>query len=120
MFWRYNSLPLSWALLILALSLMSGKDMPETDIFSFDKFAHFFLFAVFTFLSIVGLKKQYASALLRQKALSVGVMASLGYGLVLELAQGLIPGRTLDYLDFGANALGSGMGLLGFYLIYKL
>lgn len=122
MFFRYNVFGISWAIIILLLILMPGKDMPDTDIWSiltFDKFAHFFVFAVLVFLLIVGFIKQHTYIRLRFNAVRSALLISIGYGLLLEIGQSLIAGRTFDLTDVLANMIGCFLGSLLFYMVYK-
>jgi VanZ family protein len=122
MFFRYNLFTFAWALLIFLLILMPGKNMPDTDIWemlTFDKFAHFFVFAVQVFLLIIGLTKQHTYVGLRFKAVKMSLIFGIGYGLFLEILQSLIPDRTFDPVDVLANTIGCFLGSFLFYMVYK-
>src|ERR687893_655891 len=108
MFFRYNVFGIGWAFIILLLILMPGKDMPDTDIWqllTFDKFAHFFVFAILVFLLIIGFIKQHDYIWLRFNAVKGALLVSISYSFVLELAQSLIAGRTFDLTDLLANTI---------------
>ena len=123
MFWRYNLFGLLWLALILLLGLTPGKSMPEADIWvilSFDKAAHFFVFAVFTLLLIIGFLKQYQYLYLRFHAQKLAVAISIIMGVLIELIQAFIPERSLEYMDLVANSLGALIGFGCFYLVYKV
>ncbi|MFN6945046.1 MAG: VanZ family protein [Cytophagaceae bacterium] len=122
MFLRYNAFAIAWAILIVFLTLFPGKEMPEMtiwDMVSFDKFAHMFVFAIFTLLMIVGFSKQYTYAVLKRHPVRSALLVSIFLGGVIEIAQSIIPGRGFDYLDFVADALGSLLGYVAFYFIYQ-
>ena len=96
--------------------------MPDTDIWeilTFDKFAHFFVFAVLVFLLIIGLTKQHTYVSLRFKATKMSLIIGIGYGLFLELLQSFIPDRTFDPVDMLANTIGCFLGSFLFYMVYK-
>jgi len=123
MFFRYNLFGIIWIVIILLLGVTPGKSMPLTnlwDLLSFDKAAHFMVFSVLCFLLIIGFTKQYAYLFFRFNAVKLAVGFSFVFGLLIELCQGFIPGRGLEFWDMVANSLGafSGMGI--FYLIYKV
>lgn len=123
MFFRYNLFAIIWIFLILLLGLSPGDAMPDTDVWdflSFDKIAHFFVFAVLSFLLIVGFTKQYSFKFLRYNAQTLAVVFSVLYGLLIELGQSVIPDRSLEYADLLANTIGALSGWVIFYLIYKL
>ena len=86
---------------------------------SFDKLAHFAIFAILTVLWIIGLTKQYTYMSLRFNAEKVAVIGSIAVSLLMELFQAFIPGRTFEYYDMLANTLGVFLGLGSFYLVYK-
>ena len=98
--------------------------MPQTslweDLLSFDKVVHFFIFSVLVFLMIIGLSKQYSFLVLRKNAVSISLGVGILYGLLIELIQYLIPGRSFEITDILANTLGCFIGLGAFHLIYKV
>lgn len=97
--------------------------MPETtlwgNLLSFDKIAHFFIFSVLVFLMIIGLSKQYRFQFLRANAQRVSLISGISYGIVIEIIQQFIPGRSFELADIIANTLGCAIGFGLFYLIYK-
>lgn len=123
MFIRYNLFGIIWFLLILLMGLTPGESMPLThvwDFLSFDKVAHFIVFAILCFLLILGFSKQYTFLFIRFNAVSLAIGISFTYGLLIELGQTLIPDRGLEFSDILANSLGVFAGWLVFYLIYKI
>lgn len=119
---RYNILAILWALLILLLSLVPGKNLPEINLFdflSFDKLAHVFMYAMLVFLLTTGCKRQYAKSWLRYHAKLTAFWISFSYGLLLEITQLLLTtDRYFDWLDVIANTLGAAVGIVFFLLIY--
>ncbi len=108
--------------MILLLTLLPSSSMPPVSIwelFSFDSFAHAFLFAVLTFLMIVGLKKQYTFLKLRHYAIRASLLTSAQFGIAIELMQYfLIPGRHGDIIDVLADAIGCLAGIILFKWVY--
>jgi len=96
-----------WTLAILAACSIPGEDLPDIDLFSFDKVAHFGVFALFGWLWM------YAAGLpLRARAIRV-LAAGIVYGILTELYQGQLPWeRTPDVYDALADALGTVAGVL--------
>ena len=98
MLFRHLRLALLWALLILALCLMPGQDLPQwrwADLLSLDKWVHAGMFAVLVVLLVLGLKRQYGPAWARSKGLWTAAIVCILYGVALELMQGLLmQGRT--------------------------
>jgi VanZ family protein len=108
--------------MILFLTLTPGHAMPDLsiwDLFSFDRFAHLFVFSVLVLLMTIGFTKQYSYLFLRFNAAGASFFIALVFSIAIEFSQGLIPGRTLELNDFIANTTGCITGSVLFYLIYK-
>lgn len=85
-----------------------------------DKILHGSLYCILMFLIIVGFTKQYTIQYVRFNPKRVAFAVVNGYGLLLEIIQIFIPGRTFDFEDLIANASGTVAGFLLFLIIYKL
>jgi VanZ family protein len=122
MFFRYNLFAFSWSLIILMLTLAPGKDMPEVSLWDllFDKAAHSFVFAILSFLLVVGFIKQGRFHQLKFEPIRYSLIFSIGYGVLIEIVQGFVPGRSLDWKDMLADASGALIGILLFYVVYKI
>lgn len=120
MFLRYNLFTIAWAIFILILILMPGQQMPDFgNLFSFDKLAHLVVFAVLSFLMIIGFAKQYTYSSLRQSPVKHSIIISLVYASMLELGQAAVPDRYANIYDLAFNIAGVCTGYLLFVLIYK-
>ncbi|MDZ7606025.1 MAG: VanZ family protein [Cyclobacteriaceae bacterium] len=120
MFIRYNLFAIVWACVIFLLILMPGKQLPDTgNLFSIDKIAHFGVFAILSFLMIVGFAKQKTNKDLNKLHALYGLGISMFYASVLELSQAVVPDRQMSMADLIANTLGVIAGYLLFLLIYK-
>ncbi len=121
MFFRYTLFPFIWAIIILILTLMPGGNMPKMGYFpGLDKLVHAFVFAVQSFLLIVGFAKQYTYAYVRENQVRLALILSIGYGVLIEVVQGFIPGRSFEVPDIAADAAGAFIGWAAFLLIYKV
>jgi VanZ family protein len=107
----------------MILTLLPSASMPSLSIwelFSFDSFAHAFMFAVLTYLMVVGLKKQYTYPRLKHYAIRTSLLVSTLFGIGIELMQHFfIPGRQGDIIDVLSNTIGCVLGVLIFKWIYK-
>ena len=93
----------AFAGLLAVLMLMPGGAVPEVEGIDWaDKLVHVALFLVLTVLLIRSFK---AVARIRLPVIAAGAVA-LVYSVLLELLQGLIPGRFLDPGDLLANGAG--------------
>ena len=107
----------------MVTTLLPSSSMPSLSIwelFSFDSFAHAFLFAVLTYLMIVGLKKQYTFPRLKHYAIRTSLVVSSLFGVSIELMQHFyITGRQGDIIDVLSNTIGCLLGILIFKWIYQ-
>ncbi len=121
--WLRHVLPgIAWALLILALCISPGEELPDPaiwNILAFDKLAHALFFAVLVYLLATGFRKQYRSYKLRYYAKRAALYIGLTYGLLIELLQLLFfTYRQGEWMDMVANTIGCFAGLLLFRLVY--
>ncbi len=104
-----------WALTILFACFVPSSNIPKIDAPFIDKWVHFIIFGVFSFLWAMLLKKpKFATLFL------IFLISSL-FGLAVECIQGsgLVRGRSFEWNDFFADSIGSAMGLLLFFALNK-
>ncbi len=105
-----------WALVILILCGMPGRDVPHIsflEMVSFDKFVHAGIFFLLILLIIRGFLLQISFIKLKQNAKFIALVICVIYGGLLEILQGTIfEGRSADVFDFLADSFGSVLGLL--------
>lgn len=101
-------LPLGWAALIFALTSVPGSAVPDVGGDSTDKLVHLLLYGV---LGGFILPAVWAAEHPVRSVLLATVLASL-FGVVDELHQSLIPGRSAEMLDWLADAIGGLTGAL--------
>lgn len=116
---KYNVFTLMWAVIILLLTLLAGGASSNIEMVSLDKVIHCSIFAVQSFLLIVGLKKQHSYSYLKFNAGKVSILATTVFGILVESIQGIIPARSFEWTDMLANMAGAFIGFLVFLLIYK-
>ncbi len=79
------------------------------------------MYAGFAFACLWGYRKQYASNGLayRKKAIILTLFISIAFGALTELMQEyLVASRTGNWLDFLADSIGTGIGILAFSLFF--
>ena len=112
-----------WALVILVLCGMPGRDIPHIsflEIPNFDKLVHAGIFFVLILLIVRGFLLQTIFIKLRQFAKLISFVICVVYGGLLEIMQGtLCQGRTADMFDFFADSFGVAAGLLLYNWIEK-
>ena len=110
---RISILTVGWAIVILILSALPGRDLPKIDLFQADKIAHVLVYLVLFILlmywfSAVELKTAWV------KAFVIVVL----YGMAMEFMQDtFFPERFFDWADAVANAVGAGLGIVIFRYI---
>lgn len=93
----------------------SDKVLPR-DIWDYDKFGHFIMFAVWTFLYglVIGVRKQ------KQPNLWLIFFWGSFYGILIEFLQFLLPtNRSPELLDFIADAFGSAFAILLLKILFS-
>jgi len=112
---------LIWLIIIMVLSGYPGKNLPKAPFDEFDKLVHVAIYALLSFLSVLGFSKQSNSSLLSiklQNFFSISFSIVMG-GLIELLQEYVFINRYGDWYDFFANSLGAILGVVGFYLIKK-
>lgn len=124
MFFYYTRWSFLWALVILILCGIPGRDIPHIsflELLSFDKFVHAGIFYVLVLLAIRGLKLQYRFAKLQRRPERYAVPTAILYGGLLEIMQGtLFSERSADVFDFIANGFGCILAWISYSKIEKL
>ena len=114
MFLKHTKWAMLWALLILILCGIPGKDIPHIsflELLSFDKFVHAGIFFVLQLLNVRGFILQSAFPQLKKLAKFIALLICIIYGGSLEIMQGtLFTDRSADIFDFIANTFGASMG----------
>lgn len=106
-----NYIPaLIWAVVILALSVSSGIQLPEIYTVSPDKLGHGFAYAVLTWLILRALRKNEP---LLERTMLLAIAGSSIYGVMLEIVQFcFLPNRFFEFWDIIANIIGA---IAGYY-----
>ncbi|MCW8897604.1 MAG: VanZ family protein [Flavobacteriales bacterium] len=112
---------LVWLIIIVVLSGYPGKNLPKAPFDEFDKLVHLAIYALLSFLSVLGFSKQPNSFLLSNKLqffFSISFSIIMG-GLIEVLQEYVFINRYGDWYDFIANSLGAIIGVIGFYSMRK-
>jgi len=123
MFFKYLKWAMLWALVILILCGIPGRDIPHIsflEILSFDKFVHASVFFILILLMIRGSILQTDLPLLKKHSKIISLLICIPYGGLLEIMQGtLFLERSADVFDFIANSFGCLMGVVTYKWIEK-
>lgn len=112
---KYLWIPIIWALIILALCGMPGRDIPHIsflEILAFDKWVHAGIFFVLSVLMIRGLSLQFGDWA-KNRVVIFTLIFAVAYGGSLELMQqAVFEERSADLYDFIANTFGAVLGVV--------
>ncbi|WP_337865285.1 VanZ family protein [Ignavibacterium sp.] len=112
----YLPLIIHWVTIFILTSLPSDK-LPSVEIG--DKLNHFLAFFVLGFFLNLTLRYQAKFPALKKNILIITIIIASGYGLLDELHQLLVPGRSAEVLDWVADFIGAISGSLLAEAIYK-
>jgi VanZ family protein len=99
-------LALAWALLLLYVGSRPGGSLPESGVPHADKAFHALAYGV------LGALVARAFGARGRRALLLGALAGLSWGILDEWVQGRVPGRTQSWADLLADVLGAAGGAL--------
>jgi VanZ family protein len=105
----YLPLIFYWILLFTLTSLPS-QSVPAVGVN--DKVEHMLAYFGLSFLMYLALLFQEKSRLLKSNALLFTLLFVFAYGILDEVHQLLIPGRSCEFLDFMADMLGGIVGII--------
>ena len=120
-----NSIPgILCGIVILILTGLPGSFFPRVKpAIGLDKVAHVLMYAGFAFACLWGYRKQFVSngQHYRRKAIILTVIISIAYGGLTEIMQETITflHRSGDWRDLIADSIGTGIGVLVFYLFFR-
>lgn len=105
-----------WTLLIFFLCLIPGRDIPHVKVPLVDKWVHFILFGIFSFLWLLSLVHTNLTRLF------IVFIAAIGTGWMVEELQGLLVslGRSKDKMDIVADGVGGLLGVLLFAMVKRM
>lgn len=107
-FLKYNTASILWALAILIICLLPGKDIPSFTLFEYDKIVHFLIYAALAVMMYYGWKKQNTFSSLYKFTLLKILLITFLYGFAVEVLQEwLTADRHFDILDALANSTGA-------------
>jgi VanZ family protein len=99
--------PLLWAGVIIFATSMPSQLVPQ-QVSSFDKTAHFSMYAV-----LAGLLTRYLTEATTQwRAVIMAIALTMAFGALDEWHQQFIPGRSTELADWRADSLGATTGAL--------
>lgn len=117
-FLRYHLPAILWAMAIFGFSSLPGSAIPNLSIFSQDKLLHAGVFFVFAFLVYRSFQAQKRLPSLSRHAGIWTLVVATVYGVIDEVHQVFVSGRSADYRDVAADAVGA-LSLLSLMWILK-
>ena len=120
MFFRYNFLSLAWAILILVLSFLPGRDLLNVQIVALDKLVHFIFYLLLFVFTMYGWRRQLQITLLRKVPIALVWFACILFGIAIEVCQEVFTAdRHFDWLDIMANSMGALAGGMAWYYLLQ-
>ena len=120
-----NSIPgILCGIVILILTGLPGSLFPRVKpAIGLDKVAHILMYTGFAFACLWGYRKQFVSNGLayKKRAMLLTIIISIAYGGLTEIMQETITvlHRSGDWRDLIADAIGTVLGVLIFYLFFR-
>ena len=114
----YAWLALAYAVLILIVSSIPNLKTPQLGFENQDKLYHFIeysIFSVLLFFALLNSNKNF----LRKNVLLISLLIGASFGIIDELHQKFIPGRTADILDFTADFVGVALIQVCFWIYHR-
>ena len=103
----------AWALVILCLSSIPGRNIPRVNIPHVDKLVHFseyFILGLLTARAFLGTAANISLA----KTIILSIIVISLYAAFDEWHQNFIPDRTCDIFDFSADFIGLSIGVIAY------
>jgi VanZ family protein len=113
----YAALIFYWLILFAATSLPTSS-LP--DVGGGDKIKHFGAYMVLTILLTLTIMVQDKSRFLKKHVYAVSIAIAVIYGILDELHQALIPGRSCEFMDWVADFGGAVTGALIIYFYSRI
>ncbi|HTN46181.1 MAG TPA: VanZ family protein [Flavipsychrobacter sp.] len=111
-----RKLAILWTFAIVLLCFLPAREVPEMAIPFVDKWVHFILFGLFSFLWLASV------TIFRVYHLFIAFVMAVLFGWLVEVLQGLLTflGRSQDDMDTLADAFGGLLGVISFYTGYVI
>jgi VanZ family protein len=120
---RYKTLTILWILVILVLTFTPGPNippLPKWDIISFDSFVHATIFGLLVFLMANAFARKKNKDIFFSYPIITSVVISIVFGILIEIFQPFVPGRTFSYQDMVSDSVGAILGIFALYVQYIL
>lgn len=117
-FFKYHFPLILYAATVIAISSLPRSTLAQIKFLTFDKFAHFLEYALFSILAfrsfaqIVGKSNEY-------KALTISWLFLICFAFFDEFLQSFIPGRESDFYDIVFDISGASLVLILLTIRYK-
>ena len=109
---------ITWSIIVLVLTLIPGEELPNVPVFGIDKIVHVGIFGLLMLLSAAGLYKSSQLISIRKPSF-MALIYSVSFGVIIELIQPFVPGRSFSYFDILANTIGVALGYMTYVLLRR-
>jgi VanZ family protein len=108
-----------WTIIILVLTLMPGKAIPDVGFFNADKLVHFFVFGLLMVLTSYAIAKMKVVRGTPDNPMMISFIYSVALGIAIEVLQQFVPGRSFSVADMIANTIGVTLGYFAFIKLQR-
>lgn len=115
-FLKYQFPAIGWALLIFIGSSIPSRYIPHHKIFTYDKLIHVTLFLIFGLLVYRAIELRIKKDFFSWGRVFFSISVVILYGVLDEMHQGSVPGRTLEIWDAIADTTGGVLAALFLYI----
>ena len=106
----FSTLVVYWIILFVGTTI-PAQSVPSLGVGG-DKVVHFFAYLILSVLLYLSFIFQEKSSFIQRNAILLTLALATCYGVLDELHQMLVPGRSAELLDWIADALGAACGVL--------
>lgn len=119
-FITYQLPALLWGLLIYIASSIPSTKLPKLELLAYDKLIHIIIFFVFGLLVYRALQPLARGSEFFWRRILITMAIVISYGIVDELHQGTVPGRTLDIWDLVADIIGGVLSAVIYFITTRI
>ncbi|MBI4811642.1 MAG: VanZ family protein [Ignavibacteriales bacterium] len=119
-FLRYQFPAIGWALLIFIGSSIPSRYIPSYKVFTYDKLIHISLFLIFGLLVYRAIEPRIKKDFFSWGRVFFSISVVILYGVLDEMHQGSVPGRTLEIWDAVADTVGGVLAALVIYIQHRM
>ncbi|NLT50987.1 MAG: VanZ family protein [Ignavibacteria bacterium] len=112
----YLPLVLYWLIIFIGTSIPGGS-IPSIGVS--DKFKHFAAYFILTIMLSIAFSLQEKLLFIKKHVILSSLFVASSYGVIDEIHQSFIPGRSCDLYDWIADFIGAVLGVVTYNCLFK-